>query len=123
MKNAHLRFGWLTYVKSTEKTTTSIKLRLDRFIGEVLPDPPRQAKAHLISVIGGDTKVAAVRAALSLGDRSMGEGQVCSRFESVSSGTRSVSKVRCSLPDARNRYVTFSRCRKNLRRATSRRVR
>jgi hypothetical protein len=34
MKNAHLRFGWLTYVKSTEKTTTSIKLRLDRFIGE-----------------------------------------------------------------------------------------
>jgi hypothetical protein len=39
MKNAHLRFGWLTYFKSTEKTTTSIKLRLDRFIGEVLPDP------------------------------------------------------------------------------------
>ncbi len=35
MKNAHLRFGWLTYVKSTEKTTTSIKLRLDRFMGEV----------------------------------------------------------------------------------------
>ncbi len=43
-KIAHLRFGWLTYVKSTEKTTTSIKLRLDRFIGEILPDPPRQAK-------------------------------------------------------------------------------
>ena len=40
MKNAHLRFGWLTYVKSTEKTTTSIKLRLDRFIGEVLPIHP-----------------------------------------------------------------------------------
>ncbi len=54
MKNAHLRFGWLTYVKCTEKTTTSIKLRLDRFIGEVLPDAPRQAKAHLISVIGGE---------------------------------------------------------------------
>ena len=71
MKNAHLRFGWLTYVKSTEKTTTSIKLRLDRFIGEVLPDPPRQAKAHLISVIGGDTQVAAVSAAISLGDRFM----------------------------------------------------
>jgi hypothetical protein len=53
MKNAHLRFGSLSYVKSTEKATTSIKLRLDRFIGEVLPDPPRQAKAHLISVIGG----------------------------------------------------------------------
>ena len=74
MKNAHLRFGWLSYVKSTEKTTTSIKLRLDRFIGEVLPDPPRQAKAHLISVIGGDTQVAAVSAAISLGDRFMVEG-------------------------------------------------
>jgi len=74
MKNAHLRFGWLTYVKSTEKTTTSIKLRLDRFIGEALPDPPRQAKAHLISVIGGDTQIAAVQAAISLGDRFLVEG-------------------------------------------------
>jgi hypothetical protein len=74
MKNAHLRFGWLTYGKSTEKTTTSIKLRLDRFIGEVLPDPPRQAKAHLISVIGGDTQVSAASAAISMGDRFMVEG-------------------------------------------------
>jgi len=74
MRNAHLRFGWLTYVKSTEKTTTSIKLRLDRFIGEVLLDPPRQAKAHLISVIGGDTQVSAVSAAISMGDRFMMEG-------------------------------------------------
>lgn len=74
MKNAHLRFGWLTYVKRTEKTTTSIKLRLDRFIGEVLPDPPRQAKAHLISVIGGDTQISAISAAISVGDRFMVEG-------------------------------------------------
>jgi hypothetical protein len=74
LKNAHLRFGWLTYVKSTEKTTTSIKLRLDRFIGELLPEPPRQAKAHLISVIGGDTQIAAISAAISLGDRFMVEG-------------------------------------------------
>jgi hypothetical protein len=74
MKNAHLRFGWLTYVKSTKKTTTSIRLRLDRFIGEVFPDPPRQAKAHLISVIGGDTQIAAVSAAISLGDRFIVEG-------------------------------------------------
>jgi len=74
MKNAHLRFGWLTYVKSTEKTTTSIKLRLDRFIGELLPDPPRQAKAHLISVVGGDTQISAISAAISMGDRFMIEG-------------------------------------------------
>jgi len=74
MKNAHLRFGWLTYVKNTEKTTTSMKLRLDRFIGEMSPDPPRQAKAHLISVIGGDTQIAAINAAISLSDRFMVEG-------------------------------------------------
>lgn len=74
MKNAHLRFGWLNYVKSTEKTTTNIRLRLDRFIGEMLPDPPRQAKAHLISVIGGDTQIAAVSAAISMGERFMVEG-------------------------------------------------
>jgi len=74
MKNAHLRFGWLTYVKSTEKTTTSIRLRLDRFIGQLLPNPPRQAKAHLISVIGGDTQISAISAAISMGDRFMIEG-------------------------------------------------
>jgi hypothetical protein len=74
MKNAHLRFGWLTYVKSTEKTTTSIRLHLDRFIGEMLPDPPRQAKAHLISVIGGDTQISAISAAISLSDRFVVEG-------------------------------------------------
>jgi hypothetical protein len=61
-------------VKVTEKTTTNIKLRLDRFIGELLPDPPRQARAHLISVIGGDTQIAAIGAAISLGDRFMVEG-------------------------------------------------
>ena len=69
MKNAHLRFGWLTYFKSTEKTTTTFKLRLDRFIGEVLPDSPHRAKAHFISVIGGDTQIAAVNAAISMDER------------------------------------------------------
>ena len=74
MKNAHLRFGWLTYVKSTEKTTTSIRLHLDRFIGELLPDSPRQAKAHLISVIGGDTQIAAISASIFMADRFIVEG-------------------------------------------------
>jgi hypothetical protein len=74
LKNAHLRFGWLTYVKRTEKTTTSIKLHLDRFIGEVLPDPPRQAKAHFISVVGGDTQISAISAAVSMADQFMVEG-------------------------------------------------
>jgi hypothetical protein len=74
VKNAHLRFGWLTYVKSTEKAVTNIRLHLDRFIGEVLPDPPQQAKAHLISVVGGDTQIAAVSAAISMGELFMVEG-------------------------------------------------
>lgn len=74
MKNAYQRFGWLTYVKCTEKTTTSTKLRLDRFIGEIVPDPPRRAKAHLISVVGGDTQISAVSAAISLADPLMVEG-------------------------------------------------
>jgi len=45
VKNAHLRFGWLTYVKTTEKAVTNIRLRLDRFIGEscqTLRDRPRR---------------------------------------------------------------------------------
>lgn len=74
MRNAHLRFGWLTYYKQTEKTTTTFKLRLDRFIGEVAPDTPRRAKAHLISVIGGDTQIAAVNAAISSNESFVIEG-------------------------------------------------
>ena len=74
MKNAHVRFGWLSYLKNTDKTTTSIRLHLDRFVGEFLPHPPRQAKAHLISVIGGDTQVAAIGAAISLTERFVVEG-------------------------------------------------
>jgi hypothetical protein len=74
MKNAHLRFGWLTYYKRTDKTTTTFKLRLDRFIGEVLPEAPRRGKAHLISVIGGDTQIAAVNAAISMDENFQIEG-------------------------------------------------
>jgi len=74
VKNAHLRFGWLTYVKTTEKAVTNIRLRLDRFIGEVVPDPPRQARAHLVSVVGGDTQISAIAAAISMGERFMVEG-------------------------------------------------
>ena len=75
MKNAHLRFGWLTYYKRTEKTTTTFKLRLDRFIGEVEPESPRRAKAHLLSVVGGDTPIAAVNAAISMDESFTIEGQ------------------------------------------------
>ncbi len=35
MKNAHERFGVLEYTKRMKDTTTRIRLRLDRFVGEV----------------------------------------------------------------------------------------
>jgi hypothetical protein len=62
MKNAHERFGVLEYTKRMKDTTTRIRLRLDRFIGEI--DDARTGKAHLISVLGGDSDVGAIWAAV-----------------------------------------------------------
>lgn len=66
MLNAHLRFGSFTYYRRTDKTTTHFQLHLDRFIGEVAPDPPRQAKAHFLSVIGSETQISAIVAAIHM---------------------------------------------------------
>lgn len=63
MKNAHLRFGHLAYTKVFKKSTTHFKLPLDRFVGE--PETDSETKAHLISVIGGDTQIAALSAAVA----------------------------------------------------------
>ena len=122
MKNAYLRFGWLTYVKSTEKTTTSIKLRLDRFIGEVLPDPPRQAKAHLISVVGGDTQISAISAAISMGDRFMVEGPDVQPIRVCLERNAQCFKASIQLAGERSLYAISSACRKSLLRATRLRV-
>jgi uncharacterized NAD-dependent epimerase/dehydratase family protein len=62
MKNAHERFGVLEYTKRMKDTTTRIRLRLDRFIGEV--DDKRNGKAHLISIVGTDSDVGAIWAAV-----------------------------------------------------------
>ena len=62
MKNAHERFGVLGYTKRMKDTTTRVRARLDRFIGEVEGD--RDAKAHLISVLGGDSDIGAIWAAV-----------------------------------------------------------
>ena len=62
MKNAHERFGVLEYTKRMKDTTTRIRLRLDRFIGEV--GSQGNGKAHLISVLGGDSDVGAIWAAV-----------------------------------------------------------
>jgi hypothetical protein len=62
MKNAHEHFGVLEYTKRMKDTTTRIRLRLDRFIAEVEDD--RNAKADLISVLGGDSDISAIWAAV-----------------------------------------------------------
>jgi hypothetical protein len=62
MKNAHERFGVLEYTKRMKDTTTRIRLRLDRFIGEV--ESEGTCKAHLISVLGGDSDVGTIWAAV-----------------------------------------------------------
>ena len=57
MKNAHLRLGLLEYHRMTEKTSTRIRLRVDRYVGE-------DEQAHLISVFGNDSDVGAITAAV-----------------------------------------------------------
>lgn len=63
MKNAHERFGTLQYTKRMKDTTTQVRLRLDRFIGESAERGT--CRAHLISVLGGDSDVGAIWAAVA----------------------------------------------------------
>src|SRR5260370_4651492 len=56
MENAHLRLGLLEHVRITEKTSTRIRLRVDRYLGE-------DRQAHLLSVFGNDSDVGAMTAA------------------------------------------------------------
>ena len=57
MQNAHLRLGLLEYHRMTEKTSTRIRLRVDRYVGE-------DSQAHLVSVFGNDSDVGAITAAV-----------------------------------------------------------
>jgi hypothetical protein len=57
MQNAHLRLGLLEYTRMTEKTSTRIRLRVDRYVGE-------DEQAHLISIFGNDSDVGAITAAV-----------------------------------------------------------
>ena len=57
MQNAHLRLGLLEYTRMTEKTSTRIRLWVDRYVGE-------DEQAHLISVFGNDSDVGAITAAV-----------------------------------------------------------
>jgi hypothetical protein len=57
MENAHLRLGLLEYARITEKVSTRIRLRVDRYMGE-------DRQAHLLSVFGNDSDVGAITAAI-----------------------------------------------------------
>jgi hypothetical protein len=57
MQNAHLRHGLLEYQRATEKISTRIRVRVDRYVGE-------ERKAHLLSVFGNDSDIGAITAAV-----------------------------------------------------------
>jgi hypothetical protein len=63
MKNAHLRFGTMDFHRSVGNSVSRFSLRMDRFIGERVADDI--AKAHFVSVVGGDAQIAAVSAIAS----------------------------------------------------------
>lgn len=57
MQNAHLRLGLLEFTRFTEKASTRIRVRVDRYIGE-------DGQAHLVSVFGNDSDIGAITAAV-----------------------------------------------------------
>jgi hypothetical protein len=63
VKNAHERFGWLEFTRALKDTTVRVRLRVDRCIAEA-PADGRDGKFHLLSVIGGDSDLGAVWAAV-----------------------------------------------------------
>src|SRR5487761_550349 len=63
VENAHERFGWLEFTRVLKDTTARVRLRLDRMIAEVADDG-REGQFHLLSVLGGDSDVGAVWAAV-----------------------------------------------------------
>ncbi len=63
MKNGHLRFGKMSFHKTVGNALSSFSLRIDRFTGERVSADV--AKAHFLSVVGGDAQVAAASAIVS----------------------------------------------------------
>jgi hypothetical protein len=67
MQNAHERFGSLEFTKHTKDTTTRVRVHIDRAILETPRDERGQARAHLISMISGDSEIGALLAAATEG--------------------------------------------------------
>jgi hypothetical protein len=67
MQNAHERFGSLEFIKRTKDATTRVRVHIDRAVLESPKDVRGQASAHLISMIGGDSEIGALWAAVTEG--------------------------------------------------------
>ena len=67
MQNAHQRFGSLEFMKRAKDTTTRVRVQIDRAVLETPQDERSQARAHLISMIGGDSEIGALWAAVTEG--------------------------------------------------------
>jgi hypothetical protein len=67
LQNAHQRFGSLEFMKRTKDTTTRVRVHIDRAVLETPQDERSQARAHLISMIGGDSEIGALWAAVTEG--------------------------------------------------------
>jgi hypothetical protein len=65
MQNAHERFGTLEFTKCARDTTTRVRVYIDRAVLEPANDGKNQASAHLISMIGGDSEIGALWAAVT----------------------------------------------------------
>jgi hypothetical protein len=64
LQNAHERFGSLEFIKRTKDTTTRVRVHIDHAVLESPKDVRGQASAHLISMIGGDSEIGALWAAV-----------------------------------------------------------
>jgi hypothetical protein len=65
MQNAHERFGTLEFTRRMKDTTTRVRVYIDRIVLEPTQNKQGQASAHLISMIGGDSEIGALRAAVT----------------------------------------------------------
>lgn len=65
MQNAHQRFGSLEFIKHTKDTTTRVRVHIDRAVLETREDERGHASAHLISMIGGDSEIGTLWAAIT----------------------------------------------------------
>ena len=67
MQNAYERFGALEFTKRTKDTTTRVRVHVDRVVLEPVRDNRGPTKAHMLSMIGGDTEIGALWAAVTEG--------------------------------------------------------